>query len=602
MSAESILAESFRLLSAGDADGAERALAPLFDDSAATPAKASMLMGLIRQAQGRLDEAESLLRAAAATDPVDQQAIYNLGVLLRGAQRYSEAAQCFARTLRLAPTFYSARVGLADALDRSGRHAEAEAALAPGENGLGEQDYTRLWSRILTNQGRYSEAIDVVKRRLEANPDDVAGISELAMLLGKKRLFAEARLAVTSVRRRAGVNDVLIALEAEAFIGERRIEDALDALRAGLSRYPASVRLHAELAKTMRHGGAAARGFSTHFEKAVQENPRDVALRMGCAQMLMQANRYEDAVSLLRNGLAVLGENQTLRFGLGLCHAQSGDLGEAERQLSTAARISQSPQIQKSLTHILLRQGRAEEAFELCDQGMRDSPHDQEWISYYTLALRMLSDAEFHDLADPAHLVRVVDLPTPRGYGNEESYWSALANALSDLHANYNGAFEQNSQAAIQTPRPLMDERNDLFDTFFDLAQDAVEYYVADMPDDSAHMFFGRKSTRVRRASAWTVRLVAGGAHSNHVHTLGWISSAFYARVPPRDAADAPHAGWLKFGEPDLPMPGCGPLHWVEPKVGRLVLFPSYLWHGTEPFPRGERITIAFDMSPVLRA
>jgi predicted 2-oxoglutarate/Fe(II)-dependent dioxygenase YbiX len=33
----------------------------------------------------------------------------------------------------------------------------------------------------------------------------------------------------------------------------------------------------------------------------------------------------------------------------------------------------------------------------------------------------------------------------------------------------------------------------------------------------------------------------------------------------------------------------------VEPKVGRLVLFPSFLWHGTRPFPRGERMTIAFD-------
>ena len=35
----------------------------------------------------------------------------------------------------------------------------------------------------------------------------------------------------------------------------------------------------------------------------------------------------------------------------------------------------------------------------------------------------------------------------------------------------------------------------------------------------------------------------------------------------------------------------------VEPKVGRLVLFPSTLHHGTSPFPAGERISVAFDVA-----
>jgi hypothetical protein len=58
------------------------------------------------------------------------------------------------------------------------------------------------------------------------------------------------------------------------------------------------------------------------------------------------------------------------------------------------------------------------------------------------------------------------------------------------------------------------------------------------------------------------------------------------------------HEGWLKLGEPqaelglDLP-----PIRLVEPKPGRLVLFPATMWHGTEPFPAGERLTIAFDVA-----
>ena len=57
-------------------------------------------------------------------------------------------------------------------------------------------------------------------------------------------------------------------------------------------------------------------------------------------------------------------------------------------------------------------------------------------------------------------------------------------------------------------------------------------------------------------------------------------------------------AGWLTLGEPDaqlgLPLQ---PRRKVEPEPGRLVLFPSWMWHGTIPFAQGERLTVAFDVA-----
>jgi hypothetical protein len=36
-----------------------------------------------------------------------------------------------------------------------------------------------------------------------------------------------------------------------------------------------------------------------------------------------------------------------------------------------------------------------------------------------------------------------------------------------------------------------------------------------------------------------------------------------------------------------------------RPQVGRLVIFPSYLWHGTLPFESEQpRLTVAFDAVP----
>ncbi len=58
--------------------------------------------------------------------------------------------------------------------------------------------------------------------------------------------------------------------------------------------------------------------------------------------------------------------------------------------------------------------------------------------------------------------------------------------------------------------------------------------------------------------------------------------------------------GWIKFGEPGpRTSPSLPPEHFVKPEPGLLVLFPSYMWHGTVPFEgKDRRLTMAFDVVP----
>lgn len=85
-----------------------------------------------------------------------------------------------------------------------------------------------------------------------------------------------------------------------------------------------------------------------------------------------------------------------------------------------------------------------------------------------------------------------------------------------------------------------------------------------------------------------------------HVHPLGWISSAYYVDVPQEIADSDAHGGGIKFGEPDIDIGEMGkPRRRIQPAVGRLVLFPSYMWHGTVPFEsQTSRMTVAFDVVP----
>jgi uncharacterized protein (TIGR02466 family) len=90
------------------------------------------------------------------------------------------------------------------------------------------------------------------------------------------------------------------------------------------------------------------------------------------------------------------------------------------------------------------------------------------------------------------------------------------------------------------------------------------------------------------------------GYHASHVHPRGWISSAFYVDLPDGMAQASTQDGCLAFGEPSIATEP--PLHAqrvVRPEPGKLVLFPSYFWHGTVPFHSEKtRLTVAFDVVP----
>ena len=96
--------------------------------------------------------------------------------------------------------------------------------------------------------------------------------------------------------------------------------------------------------------------------------------------------------------------------------------------------------------------------------------------------------------------------------------------------------------------------------------------------------------------ASWGIRGQAGTYHQSHVHSKGWYSGTCYIEVPEilNGAADA---GCLIFGEPPFETKdSLPPAAVIQPIPGRLVLFPSYFWHGTRTYSgEGFRQVVAFD-------
>ena len=129
----------------------------------------------------------------------------------------------------------------------------------------------------------------------------------------------------------------------------------------------------------------------------------------------------------------------------------------------------------------------------------------------------------------------------------------------------------------------------------------AISSHIADLKLDGNHPFLARHSRNFRYAGAWSCLMRGQGFHTNHLHPEGWISSAYYVTVPEATKDAETRNGWIKFGEPSLDLPLNNAVRRaVQPVPGRLVLFPSYMWHGTIPLQASSpRTTIAFDVTPL---
>ena len=186
----------------------------------------------------------------------------------------------------------------------------------------------------------------------------------------------------------------------------------------------------------------------------------------------------------------------------------------------------------------------------------------------------------------------------PAGWSTLDAYLADLGAALSDLHKLDAHPFDQSLRNGVQTTVSLLRSETPAIRAFPSAIDGPIRSHMAALGtgDDPLRR---RNTGDYRIKGMWSVRLRPGGFHVDHVHPLGWLSSACYVQLPER-VNSASHEGWIKFGEPGIPTrPPLVAEHFVQPQAGQVVLFPSYMWHGTAPFSgEGRRLTIAFDIVP----
>jgi hypothetical protein len=243
--------------------------------------------------------------------------------------------------------------------------------------------------------------------------------------------------------------------------------------------------------------------------------------------------------------------------------------------------------------------GRADEARTLVVAARHRDPLNQWYVAMEATTARLLDDPQYPFLYDYEAFVREYELEPPEGWSSIEEFHNDLIPVLNSRHQLHAEPLDQSLRHGTQTPRGLLGDPDPVIRAFLQAIRQPLDEYRTHLGFDPEHPLLSRNKGSCSLIGCWSVRLRRDGYHVNHVHSEGWISSAYYVEVPAETLDETAKSGWLKFGEPRFPVPGATAEKLVRPCAGHLVLFPSYMWHGTTPITGDQpRMTIAFDVAP----
>jgi tetratricopeptide (TPR) repeat protein len=478
----------------------------------------------------------------------------------------------------------------------------ARAALAEGEEEIALGPLTRAAER--TQEALLWQWVGLLNRSLDQHEIAISAFARASQLAprdaaiahGHARVTLEAGLDATELFLLARAlaptdGNVLLGLAAaRTAVGQGAI--AAKELQAALDRSPDWTDGYQPLAQLLSTLGQKDKAAEA-LEAALVRFPRNLALWTTLLAMDVRREDYAGLDRDVRRAAAAGIDADSLALYRAILAAEL-DEETFPPALFDGAPGSIRPMLQVWQVRHLLRAGAVDAALPLIDRALKSHNAAAFW-PYASVAWRLSLDPRSQWLEGDPSLVQISDLTSELPSPGE------IADFLRSLHVAKGEYLDQSVRGGTQTDGPLLTRIDPIIRDLRSAIVRAVENYLARLPKhDPDHPLLSHcRDQQVRFAGSWSVRLRSGGHHLSHVHPHGWISSALYIALPPEPANPGTNAGWLTLGAPPNDLrTALAPWRAVKPQPLKLVLFPSWVWHGTTPTPEGERLTVAFDVRP----
>jgi predicted Zn-dependent protease len=565
------------------------------------------LMAMAYAAGGDAEGAIERFQQSLAAAPRRHDVHINFGNFLREQGRIQEARHHLRRAVKLAPDFAHGWYYLALLCRAVGDSEEAlrcaHKVTVLGPNGA---EGWELLAAVQQARGNLNEAIQACREGLKHVPQAPRLHYSLGQLLRQECEFEESASAYAAARDAGFAPPELFVNQAEAHLEAGDLEAALSCADTGVELFPDHAVLQRTRARLHFESGAPGDPVAPLWQ-AAREHSDNAPLWYSLVRLLERLGRDEESDAALAEGRR-LGCPSTaeIRMLEAWSRAKAGEQAEAtEAFRAILEEHSGHSGVKLTFASHLLGHGDPAEAEALCASVLQTDPTNQLAWCYRGTAWQLLDDPREQWLLDYDRMVSTVEVPPPDGYSDTPSFMADVQAALESLHHTQARPIDQSVRGGTQTNGFLFRLKHPLLRILEAQIRVAAAEVLAKFPNEPDHPFWGRRISAPRGdgfrfSGAWSVRLDSEGYHANHIHTLGWISSAFYIALPQEVRQDATTAGHIQFGVPmaelDVELP---PKRIVQPRVGTLVLFPSYMWHGTIPFTSDQaRITVAFDLQP----
>lgn len=518
------------------------------------------LRGLAERRSGFAEKALQTLRQASQALPNDAAIARNFGLAARTAGAIDEALQAFRRATQLAPQFAAAW------------QSRGRAAL--------DLEY------LDEAQNAFTQAVTIDPSSVPAR----YGVAQVFVETGRPDT---ARAILEGLCREGRTEASVLFMLGRCALAEGELRQAIERFGSAHHQEPSELSLRT-LAETLWMSGET-RGFE-QLLNATAEQPVLVPL---AADLARQADDLALARNLLGNAGGDTPDGLAVRALIALdehdavgaeASARQALAGNADHGAALAALVSSQ-----------LMQGDGERALATIAPARAREPNNQHWLAFEATALRMTDITAYQRLLGDGSLVREFELPVPAGFADIGAFNRALLAALDAERPYVERPLAQSLRGGNQTQNDLLRMASPVVKAYLDALRTPVARYLEELLLAPDHPLAARRTSDFQIAECWSVELSPGGFHVSHVHPRGWLSSAYYVAVPPVSAdTRARREGWIKFGEPPFPtVPALEPDQWIEPREGVVALFPSFVWHGTEPFSAGaRRVTAPFDILP----
>jgi tetratricopeptide (TPR) repeat protein len=364
--------------------------------------------------------------------------------------------------------------------------------------------------------------------------------------------------------------------------------------------------------------------------KAIAANPDGVGNWLSLARVLLATGEVQEAAARLREAIRTLPPSAELHLLLvnalheqdlyeeALFHAETAlsiapsNVGAKRRYLDLLVALQRwdegvldstaAAEFLPTVPNLMAKQAKLlgpERAIELCDAQLATNPAhtNAKYLKAIVLA-KLGRPAEAGELINIDRLVEIRELPAPPDYVDDPCFRDALAR---DIRANPTltrdprGASTHDGLLARRLRQPGAVAVDSLLGRF----KEAVESYVQRLDVSGDDFAVGRPQRA--RLVPWATICGRAGRQKVHRHPFGWLSGVYYVAAQ-RPLGENAYRGPLIIGALDPEAHGVDP-PWgtreIEPIPGRLVLFPSYFPHATEPSGiDGARISVAFDVVP----